>query len=1214
VTVPPLSPTELVDDRALKSLEDDRFGHSHFVKELADLARQVSTPANVALYAPWGSGKTGLAQVLAAEFEDDSKVRFVHFNALKYAEAPLRRQFLSQLSRELDVKHERFTKGLYRKETTNTFSLPPGKAVTFGLLFLAALAVLMSVIVAGALVYGLCAEHRFSNDFHGALAWLAPKAFVPATLLAVVAALAGKQLGIERTVEAPSGAEEFEDAFRDLVHEAVGQRELDKFGRKSIDDKRKRLVVFIDELDRCAPDEVASTLETIRTFLEVPGCLFIVAADQQAIEEALSLKVKQATPRNVVSPYYSAGSAYLDKVFQYQLALPPLKPQRLTAFALELVDHRDGLWSRIRSQADLEEVISVLVPTHVQSPRRVKALLNNFALLYRLAEQRADDGKLSGDIAERAAELAKLACLRLEFPLFAADLMLDARMPEFVVALADDDSSAPLPTSVRPEVLDRAQKWADRKLAVDELLVSDRADASRPADADEEDDEETAARPGTRAVREEHTAQLLRYLTKTRRIPGPGRDLIHLESAAAQLDIAIDVADDLEAAAVDGNRAEVRAMVRDLDGDEQLAAYSLLTAVVRHSAVGIEGANAVGTLLEALAERKAPLNGVADDLASAIATHRYQLTSADLLGAFELSLESTHAIGDDLRERVLDHAQALNNSRLCAAVVRATDDVKATRAEQLAESVARLCAREPQMLAEALQALPLSTALEAIDIAANKVEELGDDEERIDDWAASMLDVIDQLLDRDMRPVAERYAAVLLRIPRADFPGGVAAREARLAPSTTPELALAMLTVATQVSTSEASPWLQRVDARVLEGDASSRAKALLDKVAVAAWAAVQTGTVTAASLAASLKPFADSGLIAPSDKMAEAIKTSMTGPVADAALLTERGRVAEAALQFCRLRTAPETVVGDGVIGALTETLTAGYQPIQLRPVGRQAFELYRSYYRSASSKTLTGFVGLDVPHWPGYLQSMVLMAAAELHLRDDVAAPDLPYTIESLAQWAETSMPAFAPGVAAWLQAYAMEPAEVWAVLAPLSDGELSENVTKELRALVAWWHRQGRQEAHQEFLAIVVASSVSSPVAESFLRAAKFDDAAQLPMAQHMSELCERHPGHQTVRQLLVAWKVLEPNEVPAQRALVNGILLPGAKSEDAGHFDVLLDFVGLLKGLPQDRRDAVRKALRTTAVKLDRTRELEERFERIGLKKSSGLLGLGRKQDV
>lgn len=85
--------------------------------------------------------------------------------------------------------------------------------------------------------------------------------------------------------------------------------------------RHKRLVVFIDELDRCDTSTVVATLDSQRTFLDAPGCVFIVAADQQVLEEALTERATQATPVDSGNSYYSAGSEYLDKTFHYQVDL-----------------------------------------------------------------------------------------------------------------------------------------------------------------------------------------------------------------------------------------------------------------------------------------------------------------------------------------------------------------------------------------------------------------------------------------------------------------------------------------------------------------------------------------------------------------------------------------------------------------------------------------------------------------------------------------------------------------------------------------------------------------------------------------------------------------------------------------------------------------------------------------------------------------------------
>ena len=366
---------ELVDDRALTSTSTDEFSHDDFAEELADLVCTVEAPANVALFAPWGSGKTGLGNLLRIKLDRRAKVHFARFDAFKYAEAPLRRHFLSQVATDFELDNDKYHKDLYRSKAEHGFKLPgrdlqqlAGAFVLTVLVVGLALAV-VAVIVAA--VLSATGRPTFGSALAGSLKTYLLAAIPVSGIAALFLQMAGKGFSIDTTRSAPSGEEEFEDLFKALVKDAKKKHAAD------------RLVVFIDELDRCSPQEVVSTLETIKTFLWVDDCVFVVAADLQVLEQALRQQARQATPHDTSNPYYSAGSSYLDKVFQYQVSLPPLKPRRLSRFAQDLVRNKPGVWSRITNR---DEVISVLVPTHVTSPRRVKVLLNSFALTYRLAE------------------------------------------------------------------------------------------------------------------------------------------------------------------------------------------------------------------------------------------------------------------------------------------------------------------------------------------------------------------------------------------------------------------------------------------------------------------------------------------------------------------------------------------------------------------------------------------------------------------------------------------------------------------------------------------------------------------------------------------------------------------------------------------------------------------------------------------------------------
>jgi hypothetical protein len=593
-----LHPDDLIDDRALASEDEDAFRLRDVVDEVDELCRAVPVPATLAIYGSWGSGKSSLANLLKARFASRKEIAFARFDAFKYAEVPLRRHFLSRVAAAFGVKDKEFSKGLYESSKSVKLRIPSeGWPMLLVFVFAAVLVTTLLAAVASFFV-ALVAKGGFWSDFTSALEASVPGIAIATPIVATAVALVGKQLSAETTTEAPSSEEQFEDLFRKLVK---------KIQKKTGSD---RVVIFIDELDRCSAPQVVSALETLRTFLKVRPCVFIVAADQQVLEHALRDAPRQATPLNPANPYYSAGSAYLDKIFQYQLQLPPILPRRLSRFALDLIDGREGLWTQIPNRAEL---VSVLVPTHVRSPRRVKALLNSFALLYRLALKRAAEEAIDHRVEERASEIGKLVCLKTEFPIFAADLQLDHRLPALVLQIrqdgqvADDDLRKAF-VGVSPSALARARGYAKEDLPVDEVIAQPAlAEEAIEQPADEEETEEA------HDVGKSHAKQLIRYLERTSEIANPGRDLIYLESPGAAFGLPAELAESLEQDAVDGRVDAVAEAFGDLDDQAQENVFRLLAWLIVE-AVGIEARNVASSLFGAIAVRKGELTPVAAEL------------------------------------------------------------------------------------------------------------------------------------------------------------------------------------------------------------------------------------------------------------------------------------------------------------------------------------------------------------------------------------------------------------------------------------------------------------------------------------------------------------------------------------------------------------------------------------------------------------------------
>jgi hypothetical protein len=430
----PLTADDLIPDRALTTDDSDELNYSVIAERVADVVTIGEPPLNVALFGPWGSGKSSfyelLRRALANKRRRKKKVGLVRYDAWKYGGHSLKRNFISHAAQELKIQdndeNREFYRGLYEKQRSADvdFSRITDKKIRSAAWLLAR--VFLAFLVVFSLVSGLLSLATAEN-FFGQIADDLPRVFGSAAIASlVVGALQlvfeGARVDLEQA--APSADEEFTQTFRRLIKKARKEKGL------------WRIIFFIDELDRCSADDVVTTLTAIKTFLDEAGCVFIVAADREVLERALR-ELPQETPVNEETPYYSSASSFLDKVFQHQIALPPLRSGRLTGFARDLVKDRGGVWQELREsnyERLLDRVIYALIPSHVRSPRRIKVLLNNFATNSRIGQGRGVEWP------ERAREIAKLTVLQTEFPLLAADLHIEPRLPSLLLSPPVDPS------------------------------------------------------------------------------------------------------------------------------------------------------------------------------------------------------------------------------------------------------------------------------------------------------------------------------------------------------------------------------------------------------------------------------------------------------------------------------------------------------------------------------------------------------------------------------------------------------------------------------------------------------------------------------------------------------------------------------------------------------------------------------------------------------
>jgi hypothetical protein len=167
---------ELIDPRELRDRESDRFEYRDVVDQLAELVDVVEPPSNVALFAPWGSGKTSVAHMLRHTLagkaapgnvrnEPWTGVQFAYFDAFRFNDLPLRREFVKSLGDELGVRERNVDRDLYAGRTWTEFVPPRSDLPRLLLFWLGAIAILASIGLALAVLAAALSAGPFETAF-----------------------------------------------------------------------------------------------------------------------------------------------------------------------------------------------------------------------------------------------------------------------------------------------------------------------------------------------------------------------------------------------------------------------------------------------------------------------------------------------------------------------------------------------------------------------------------------------------------------------------------------------------------------------------------------------------------------------------------------------------------------------------------------------------------------------------------------------------------------------------------------------------------------------------------------------------------------------------------------------------------------------------------------------------------------------------------------
>lgn len=344
-------------DEPISKLEQDQLGLTAFMDLVQSSIRATETPFVFGILGDWGTGKTSAMQLLKVAISEDKTTsrRFVPvwFNAWLYENEqnliyPLL-HVIKQTHKELDIGGE-------QSRFRSFFRVAAATAVAASDLALRALTkkVFDEAISFEDVVKDTAVTEKEFKRLEGVMSAWADK------------------------------VSELRGAFKDLIDAFAADFAASLHNK---DEEDIVFLIMIDDLDRCLPGATLSILESIKNFLAVDKCIYVLGMNPAAVYAGIQHKYLGV---NV------SGREYLEKIVNYSFYIPEPGSEAIKQFALSrLTKLIDDEKTRDRFADKLAIFGEVLSDCHYSNPRKIKRVLNRYLVFLDRYEDRLEDYDMS---------------------------------------------------------------------------------------------------------------------------------------------------------------------------------------------------------------------------------------------------------------------------------------------------------------------------------------------------------------------------------------------------------------------------------------------------------------------------------------------------------------------------------------------------------------------------------------------------------------------------------------------------------------------------------------------------------------------------------------------------------------------------------------------------------------------------------------------------
>lgn len=407
--------------------ENDAFGREAFVNTIVKTIQSSNEGFNLGISARWGEGKSSILKQLQPKLIS-SGYKVLTFEPWKYTQdtTSIKRKFIIDIFSQLGKDYDESELYVSTENHENLGFLKMMKLLTGRLkIFFYTFGIISSICI-----FLLLLTKLIPGSGINVTQVFLTNIYIP-FLISIFPILSKiSELTIKQTIPKIESSEQFEKKFNDVVEEIMNGFFAPK-----------KIIIFVDDLDRCSHTEVEQILTALFTFFNNKHCTYVITADHTVIRRYIShfLKLDDILDSNggldvkkTSEMRQKEATEYLKKIFQVNFIVPKVSVELLEAMVNNLILDAETIKSK---NPYGEEYLTKLILNNFQgNPRKIKHFIRTLEFQLEAINEMINSltDSVEKDNLNKVINspelLAKILIIQDRFPDFYEQLVFEPRL------------------------------------------------------------------------------------------------------------------------------------------------------------------------------------------------------------------------------------------------------------------------------------------------------------------------------------------------------------------------------------------------------------------------------------------------------------------------------------------------------------------------------------------------------------------------------------------------------------------------------------------------------------------------------------------------------------------------------------------------------------------------------------------------------------------